>query len=140
MKHIIIKKTPYGYSCGGIKDTRDGKLEILADWFLHDVSNRLETWFEWLNDNSYEETDSNATWLEKEINTLGEQEILFGSLAHMIDNSKKGLYKPKESDFARLSKKNVIELLNTWQQLLQTRPNEIMITEENGIYKMFAVQ
>jgi hypothetical protein len=57
-----------------------------------------------------------------------------------ILNIKKGVYAPKETEVACLSKDNAIELLNTWEQLLKTRPEQIMITEENGGYKIFKVQ
>lgn len=66
--------------------------------------------------------------------------ITMGSLTQMMLNTKKGVYAPKETEVARLTKANVIELLNTWEQLLKTRPDQIMIAEENGGYKMFKVQ
>lgn len=122
------------------RTTDDYGMEILAYWLAHDVKNSTDGWIEWLNNDDYEDTDSNATWLEKEITPQGDQEIIFGSLANMINNTKKGKYNVKESDILRISKEKVIEILNTWKQLLKTRPDQIMITEENGIYKMSEVQ
>ena len=58
----------------------------------------------------------------------------------MMLNTRKRVYAPKETEVACLSKDNAIELLNTWEQLIKTRPEQIMITEENGVYKMFEVQ
>jgi len=140
MKHIVINKTPYGYLSEGLVDFSYYRLDILADWFLHDVSDRTTSWLEWLKDENYYETDSNATWLEKQHSANGEKEIVFGCITHMMQNTKKGIYTPKENEIARLSMKNVLELLNSWDQLLKTRPDKIMIIEENGVYKMFSVQ
>ena len=140
MKSILIKRTKYGYISETLENDSNYKLEILADWLLDDVRNHSDSWIEWLNNDNYEDTDSNATWLEKEITPQCDQEIIFGSLAHMINNTKKGVYKVLEGDILRISKERVIELLNSWEQLLKTRPKQIMITEEDGIYKMFEIQ
>ena len=111
MKNILINKTQYGYTSETLENDSNYKLEILADWLLDDVRNHSDSWIEWLNNDNYEDTDSNATWLEKETSPQGDQEIIFGSLAHMINNTKKGVYKVKESDVLRISKENVIEIL-----------------------------
>ena len=140
MKHIVINKGSYGYLSEGLKDFSCYRLDILADWFLHDVGNRITSWIEWLNDDRYDETDSNATWLEKQYSTNGEKEVIFGAITHMMQNTRKGIYAPTENEIARLSMKNVLALLDSWEQLLKIRPNQIMLVEENGVYKMFAVQ
>lgn len=140
MKYIVMNKTPYGYLSEGLEDFSYYRLDILADWFLHDVSDRISSWYDWLKDDKYVETDSNATWLEKQCSASGEKQIIFGSITHMMQNTKKGIYAPKENEVARLSMKNVFELLNSWEQLLKIRPDKIIITEEDGIYKMATVQ
>ena len=127
MNSIIIEDRLYP------QETSNYKLEILAYWFTDDVRNHAQGWIEWLNDDRYEDTDSNATWLEKY-----KGNIILGNITDWIQA--KNPYKPKEEDVIKIPKENVIELLNTWEQLLKTRPKEIMITEENGVFKMFEVQ
>lgn len=116
-------------------------LEILGEWFTDDVAHRIDSWIEWFNDRDKlaENTESNATWLEKEWLPDGGCNVTFGSIVDLIQDESP-VYIPKEEDIIVMSLKNVLELLNTWQQLLKLRPNQIMIIEECGIYKMFAVQ
>lgn len=139
MKSILIKKKMDIYCCKKL-DNSDYKLEILADWFIDDVRN-INAWRNWLNDcgEDAETTDSNATWLEKDWSAQGTCEIIFGSISHMIKNTKNGVYTPEENEIVRIPKNNVVELLNSWEQLLKTRSEEIMIIEKSGIYSMFEV-
>ena len=112
-------------------------MEILADWFLYDVGSRnSQSWNRWVNDESEaaEATECNATWLEKY-----KDEIIFGSITDMID-SKGPLFEPADYQMISVSKENVIEMLEIWGQLSKIRPPQIMITEENGVFKMFEVQ
>ena len=132
MKSIYIKKTPYSYSADKIYDDSNSQLEILADWFTDDVGDDSKHWTAWFNNDEYVETDSNATWLEKR-----GSDIIFGSIAEsmVIKN-----YEIPGKHTVTLSKQNVLELLAVWEQILKTHTNEIMIIEENGVFRMFEVQ
>ena len=65
MKIINIRNTPYGYDCNTLEDASNCKLEILADWLIHDVRREDVGLREWLDNSDYDYTDSNATWLRK---------------------------------------------------------------------------
>ena len=113
------------------RSTDDYGMEILGYWFAHDVRN-IKSWTAWFNNDEYSETDSNATWLEKHGN-----DIIFGSITDLM--TKKNYEIPGKYTVT-LSKQNVLELLAVWEQMLKIFPNEIMLVEENGVYKMFEVQ
>ena len=132
----LVKRKDSGYFCNKREDYENYGMEILADWFKYDVGSRnSQGWIKWLNDDSEEaeDTESNATWLEKY-----EGKIVFGSITDLIQA--KGIYKPKEKEIIRVPREQVIEMLNTWEQLIKTKPHKIMITEEDGVFKMFEVQ
>ena len=135
----LITKNWYVYCVQKLFEDDNIKMEVLGDWFVHDVSDDIHWWIEWLNDDNYDTTESNATWLDKDWMADGECMITFGSIVDMIQD-KKLIYIPDQNRVVILTKHNIIELLNTWDELLKTRPEQIMITEENGVYKMFAVQ
>ena len=130
MKFVVIKNRGYP------QDTPHYGMEILAYWFTDDVGGYAKSWIRWVNDESEaaEATESNATWLEKY-----KDQIIFGSIIDMIQ-SKGILFEPTDDQMISVPKKNVIELLKTWEQLLKTQPQQIMITEEDGVFKMFEVQ
>ena len=130
MNSVKIKKHSGegGYS---YKDASRYGLEILAEWFTDDVRN-IKSWIEWFNNDEYNETDSNATWLEKH----GEN-IVFGSITDLM--TKKNYEIPGKYTVT-VAKQNVLELLIVWEKVLKTRPNEIMLVEEDGVYRMFEVQ
>ena len=129
MKFVVIEDRVHPL------DTPYYGMEILSYWFAHDVRNHSQGWIEWLNDDSEEaeDTESNATWLEKY-----QGKVVFGSVTDLIQA--KGIYKPKEKEIIRVPREQVIEMLNTWEQLIKTKPDKIMITEEDGVFKMFEVQ
>jgi hypothetical protein len=138
MRHVMLKE----YN-GRIYDpihTDDYGMDVLAYWFAHDVRDNTNGWIKWISEDSYEDTESNATWLEKYWSDEGTCEIIFGSLSDMAQTSRGKIYVPKEERTITILKGNVIDLLNSWERLLKTHPKQIMITEENGIYKMFEVQ
>ena len=138
MRHVILKEHN-----GRIYDpihTDDYGMDVLAYWFAHDVRDNPSGWIKWINEDKYEDTESNATWLEKYWPGNSTCEIIFGSLSDMAQTPKGRIYVPKEERTITILKSNVIDLLNSWEQLLKTRPKQIIITEENGIYKMTEVQ
>ena len=130
MRLVVIEDRMYP------EDASDNGMDVLAYWFTDDVGSRnSQGWIEWINDDSEEaeDTESNATWLEKY-----EGKVVFGSITDLIQA--KGIYKPKEKEIIRVPREQVIEMLNTWEQLIKTKPDKIMITEEDGVFKMFEVQ
>lgn len=137
----IIKKSYYSYHVQKLFEDDNIKMEVLGDWFVFDVSNNPATWIKWLNDRDKlaEDTESNATWLEKEWLPDGKCNVTFGSIVDLIQD-KAPIYVPDPARILIMPRENVIELLKTWKKLLEIRPNQIMITEENGVYKMFEVQ
>lgn len=137
----LIKKSWYVYRTQLLFDYSNIKMEILGEWFTDDVSDSIDTWLEWFEDRDKlsEDTESNATWLEKEWFPNGDCNVTFGSIVDLIQD-KSPIYVPDPARILIMRRENVIELLNTWKKLLTICPNEIMIVEENGVYKMFAVQ
>lgn len=137
----IIKKSWYSYHAQKLFEDDNIKMEILADWFTHDVSSNPDTWLEWLEDRYKlaDDTESNATWLEKEWFADGNCNVTFGSIVDLIQD-KSPIFIADPNRVLVMPRENVIELLKTWGELLKINPNQIMITEENGVYKMFAVQ
>ena len=138
MNFVNIENIKGGYLP---RNSNKDKMRILADWFVHDVGTGIRSWLDWFEDRNKlaEDTESNATWLSKEWLPNGECDITFGSIVDLIqDNSPVHISDP--AHVVIMPRENVIELLNTWKELLKIRPDKIMITEENGIYKMFAVQ
>lgn len=138
MRHVVLRE--YNERIYDPIHTDDYGMDVLAYWFAHDVRNNPTEWIKWINEDSYEDTESNATWLEKYWPNDYTCKITFGSLSDMAQTPKGKIYAPKEERTITILKDNIIELLKSWEQLLKTRPNKIMITEENGIYKMFEVQ
>ena len=131
MKSILIKKIDNSYFCEKTADYSNADMEALADWFTDDVYD-IESWIRWINNNKYDTTESNASWLDKENGN-----IVIGAL---IDFMTKDDFDVIGKFAVSMTKQNAIELLNTWAELLKTYPDEIMITEENGVFKMFEVQ
>ena len=130
MKQVLLKVyTQHSYYP---EPTDDYGMEILGYWFAHDVGNDSKHWAAWFNNDEYSETDSNATWLEKHGN-----DIVFGSITDLM--TKKNYEIPGKYTVT-VAKQNVLELLIVWEKVLKTRPNEIMLVEEDGVYKMFEVQ
>ncbi len=129
MKFVLIKKifspkiNSYFYHTEVTSEFDNTKLETLGEWF---------------NDDFSEDTDSNATWLEKNWLPDGTCMITFGALTDWIQA--KGIYVVNPDRVVKMPKANVLELIDTWEEMLKIKPDQIMITEENGIYKMFAVQ
>ncbi len=138
MNFVTIENIKGGYLP---KPGNNLKMGILAYWFVQDVGTAIKTWLEWLEDcdKLADDTESNATWLEKEWLPDGSCNVTLGSIVDLIqDNSPIFIADPNR--VLVIPRENVIELLNTWIELLKICPNQIMITEENGVYKMFAVQ
>ena len=127
MRLVVIEDRMYP------EDASDNGMDILAYWFTDDVGSWIDSWRKWLNNDS-EATESNATWLEKY-----KDEIIFGSITDMIQ-SKGRFFEPTDEQMITVPREQVIEMLNTWEQLIKTKPDKIMITEENGVFKMFEVQ
>ncbi len=144
MKFVLIKKifspkiNSYFYHTEVTSEFDNTKLEILGEWFTDDLSDCFNPWREWFNDDSSEDTDSNATWLEKNWLPDGTCTVTFGALTDLIQA--RGVYVEDPNRVVKMPKTNVLELIDTWEEMLRIKPDEIMITEENGIYKMFAVQ
>lgn len=132
MKRIIINNINGSYICQKKHYDINLKLEVLADWLLYDVWTDSAHWTEWINYQKKDTASSNTTWLIK----YEGQIVLCGStdMQRIKDYEIPGKYT------VVISPDNLIELLDTWQIMLQLRPNQIVITEENDIYKMFAVQ
>jgi len=141
MQSIIIKKSTCTYIPQKIFEDDNIKMEILGEWFTDDVSDRIDTWLDWFEDRDKlaEDTESNATWLEKAWLPDGNCNVTFGSIVDLIQD-KAPIYIPDPKRILIMPRENVIELLKTWKELLKICPDKIMITEENGVYKMFAVQ
>lgn len=118
------------------EDATNCKVEVLADWLTDDVSTRCDSWRKWLNDNSekMQDTESNATWLEK----YGDK-ILMGAITHIMIFEHEGLSTPEEYK-VMISIKNAIELIDSWEGLIKTCPLRLILYEENGIYRLEAVQ
>ena len=138
MNFVIIENIKGGYLP---KSDNNLKMSILAYWFVQDVGTAIKTWLEWLEDRDKlaDDTESNATWLEKEWLSDGSCNVTIGSIVDLIQD-KAPIFIADPNHILVIPRENVIELLNAWKELLKTRPKQIMITEENGVYKMSEVQ
>lgn len=138
MNFVVIENIRGGYLP---KPGNNLKMGILAYWFVQDVGTNIKTWLEWLEDRDKlaDDTESNATWLEKEWLSDGSCNVTFGSIVDLIQD-KSPIFIADPNRVLVMPRENAIELLKTWGELLKIRPNQIMINEENGVYKMFAVQ
>ena len=131
MRYVYIKKNN-----SYIRDAcSDFNMITIADWFTDDVGTGRHSWIGWLSDDSEDrqETSSNATWLMKCDNDM----IALASIADIIECGSKPL---PESEISYISKFNLIELVKTWEAVIKNRPKQIVIIEENGIYRMEEVQ
>ena len=108
---------------------------LLYEWFRDDVSTDFNLWYEWLNDHSIDAKDiqANATWLEKQ----GGQ-VLFRATTDLRTYVYRGKPIP-EKNIISMSIKNAIQLVHTWERILETCPAEIII-EEDGVYRIEEVQ
>lgn len=111
-------------------------ISILYEWLRDDVGTRVASWRKWLSDNSEEmqDTESNATWLEKE----GDK-VTLGLITDIILYCRNGLEIPEENNIT-LSIKNAIELVDSWEKLIQTCPSKLIIYEQNGMYFLEGMQ
>jgi hypothetical protein len=109
---------------------------LLYEWFRDDVSTDFNLWYEWFNDHSVDAKDiqANATWLEKQ----GDQ-VLFRATTDLRAYVYRGKPIP-EKNIISMPIKNAIQLVHAWERILETCPAEIIIIEENGIYRLEEVQ
>lgn len=94
-------------------------LTTIASFLTDDVGQRVQNWKNWINNPQHDDTSSNISYLEKE----GDN-IVVGYLFAPDDDP----YKYSVT----LSKQNLLETLEQWEQLCKEKPQEIWIFEENG--------
>ena len=116
--------------------TTDESLYVITEWFRSDVVKSFDSWREWLNDSSedMQAAESNATWLEKH----GDQ-LTLTAITDILTYEYEGNPIP-EGYRIHMSIQNAIQLIDSWEELLKTKPEQIMIYEENGVYRMEVVQ
>ena len=134
MQYLYLSRSIVG---SYIKDSiANIKLSVLADWLTDDVRNNFDSWRKWLCDISedMQETESNATWLNKH-----ENQLMLTAITDIMIYEYQGNPIP-EGYRIHMSIQNAIELINSWEELLKTKPEQIMIYEENGVYRMKEVQ
>jgi hypothetical protein len=112
--------------------TTNEALYVITEWFRSDVVKNFDSWREWLRSigEDKREAESNATWLEKH----GDQ-LTLTAITDILTYEYQGNPIP-EGYRIHMSIENAIELINSWEELLKTKPEQIMIYEENGIYRM----
>lgn len=135
MKQIFIKKINDSYYADAVAKPEDLRLETIAEWFTDDVGTRSERWKKWINNSepALDSVSSNASSLVKY-----EGNIIISS--QYAGHGLEGYYEIPSKYTVLISPDNLVEILDTWQMMLEIRPNKIVITEENGNYKMFASQ
>ncbi len=129
MEFVIIKKIDNTY----IPISASNKsLYTVVEWFRDDVGRNFDLWRKWLNniDENMQEVESNATWLEKY-----DGQVTLTAITDIIIYGREGNPIP-EGYRIHMSIENAIELINSWEELLKTKPEQIMIYEEGGIYRM----
>lgn len=118
-------------------------MEILADWLVFDVYN-IDSWANWINDDNYDQTISNATVLRKAESTeslTGFDVLVLSSVGHMMQSPDIDKYETPEDQMIIISKQNALTLLKSWQKLRAVSPLEILIsTEDEDEFKMFEMQ
>lgn len=116
--------------------TTNEALYVITEWFRSDVVRNFDSWRELLmsTDKDKQEAESNATWLEKH----GDQ-LTLTAITDILTYEYEGNPIP-DGYRIHMSIKNAIELINSWEELLKTRPEQIIIYEENGVYRMEEVQ
>jgi hypothetical protein len=99
---------------------RVGRLSVFFSYFLtDDVGLQVQNWKDLINDPKRDGTSSNISFLEKE----GENVIVGYLFAPENDPYKNS---------TKLSKQNLLEVLDQWEKLCKEKPQEIWIFEENG--------
>ena len=116
--------------------TSNQSLYTVVEWFRDDVGRRFNLWREWLNntDENMQVAEANATWLEKH-----DGQLILTAIADIMIYGSENKPIPEEYRIC-MSIENAIELINSWEELLKTKPEQIMIYEEGGIYRMKEVQ
>lgn len=135
MKQIFIKKINDSYYADAVANPEDLRVETIAEWLTDDVGTRSEKWKKWISssETTLDSVSSNASSLVKY-----EGKIIITS--QYAGRGLEGYDEIPNKYTVLISPANLIEILDTWQMMLQLRPNKIVITEENGVYKMFGVQ
>jgi hypothetical protein len=129
MQYAHIMRMEWGLD---INKFSDFNMRMIAEWFTDDVSSGVKSWREWILDDNPEAINisSNATWLEKDENI-----ILFGAVTDLMQ------YDPVPDEYiVSMTKDNVLKLLEDWDRLYKLRFKELVITKENGIYRIEEVQ
>lgn len=131
MRSIKIKETEYSYQAGY---SNDPGMNVLAEWLTDDVSSSVQRWERWIKDDSedMQSTSSNATWLDKD----GDN-IILGSI---MDLNQYGSSSIPEQNMISIPKENVLVLIERWGEFCNHGFEEVIIIEENGVYRMEEVQ
>lgn len=109
---------------------------LIYEWLRDDVSIDFDLWYEWFNDHSPDAKyiQANAAWLEKQRN-----QILFGATIDLRMYMYRGKSIPQKN-LISMSMENAIKLVHAWEKILEVCPAEIIIIEEDGVYRMEEVQ
>ena len=120
MKRVVIMLNTGSYSSYKANDIG---LSDLAQFLSYDVGYRGGSNFkEWIFDSKYDETCSNATCLEKDLDTILiiDQMDLQGSQEE-----------PHEPFGFRIRKKALWQVIDDWERLCKQKPKEIIITQDD---------
>ncbi len=107
-------KRPTGFKSYLLDNCNDNFLEVLGHFLTNDVDS-IAFWKEWINNSKYEDTAGNFTFLEKE----GDK-IIIGYL--YAEDEYKNIFETTQ--------KQLLEILDHWEELCKQRPHEIIITKE----------
>ena len=106
-------------------EIRSENLSILARFLTSDVVSGSTSWKEWLLTDSLDDSAGNATSVDRD----GKYILLSDLYSEQEDN---GLH-------LKIQKDLLVDILDQWEQFCKTRPKEIIITREDGVIKMEAI-
>ncbi len=95
---------------------------ILVNFLLSEVSLASSSWKNWILDPSQDLTLGNITEVDKE----GDHIFLRDLFSE----------EPEGGPYLKISIKELLNIIDSWDQLLKTKPKEILITRENGTITM----
>lgn len=113
---IIYKATGNNF----LKKFSNSKMSLIGSFLLFDA-NRIDNWITWFHSDSYDATESNYCWIEKE------NDIVIIGYLHSDD-----MEPHIEVPFTFLMK-----VLALWKECREGKKDELTIEEENGVFNVF---
>jgi hypothetical protein len=129
MEYLKLQLSPPPSSGYDYKDASNVAMCILDYFLASDVRSNNSTFYkEWALDKNTQYTGGNITALEKE-----DGYVLISDL-YPIDEEE------KNPTIVKMTEAQFVQLLEDWEKVYKTKPQEIMIIYENDTYTINVVQ